>query len=169
MVIRVRITSYNVCYTKLLRIQTLQEYLGYCLINSTKAQSMLFLVGKGGEGKSRIGVVIEKLFGTACYFESMVALSKDKFLRGNLVGKTILVDDDMSFEGIKDTSFLKNLVTAETSVITSYSIHYTKLYDNYAFRYQKMGWAAAVSIVMFLLIFSISLVQTRLLRTEWEY
>ncbi|MFZ5819306.1 MAG: carbohydrate ABC transporter permease [Chloroflexota bacterium] len=40
---------------------------------------------------------------------------------------------------------------------------------NYAFRYQKMGWAAAVSIVMFLLVFSISLVQTRLLRAEWEY
>ena len=40
---------------------------------------------------------------------------------------------------------------------------------NYAFRYQKMGWAAAVSIVMFLLVFSISVVQTRLLRTEWEY
>jgi ABC-type sugar transport system permease subunit len=40
---------------------------------------------------------------------------------------------------------------------------------SYAFRYQKMGWAAAVSIVMFLLVFSISLVQSRLLRTEWEY
>lgn len=40
---------------------------------------------------------------------------------------------------------------------------------NYAFRYQKMGWAAAVSIVMFLMIFSLSVVQTRLLRTEWEY
>lgn len=40
---------------------------------------------------------------------------------------------------------------------------------NYAFRYQKMGWAAAVSIVMFLLVFSISIVQTRLLRTDWEY
>jgi len=40
---------------------------------------------------------------------------------------------------------------------------------NYAFRYQKMGWAAAVSIVMFLLILSISLIQTRLMRTEWEY
>lgn len=40
---------------------------------------------------------------------------------------------------------------------------------NYAFRYQKMGWAAAVSIVMFLIVFSISLVQTRLLRSEWEY
>jgi multiple sugar transport system permease protein len=40
---------------------------------------------------------------------------------------------------------------------------------NYAFRYQKMGWAAAVSIVMFLMVLSISVVQTRLLRTEWEY
>jgi multiple sugar transport system permease protein len=40
---------------------------------------------------------------------------------------------------------------------------------NYAFRYQKMGWAAAVSIVMFLVVFTISLVQTRLLRTNWEY
>ena len=40
---------------------------------------------------------------------------------------------------------------------------------SYAFRYQKMGWAAAVSIVMFLLVFTISVVQTRLLRTEWEY
>ena len=42
------------------------------------------------------------------------------------------------------------------------------IYD-YAFRYQKMGWAAAISIVMFLLIFSISLVQTKLIRSEWEY
>ncbi len=40
---------------------------------------------------------------------------------------------------------------------------------NYAFRYQKMGWAAAVSLVMFLMILSISIVQTRLMRTEWEY
>jgi len=39
----------------------------------------------------------------------------------------------------------------------------------YAFRYQKMGWAAAVSIVMFLLVFGISVAQTRLLRSEWEY
>ncbi len=40
---------------------------------------------------------------------------------------------------------------------------------NYAFRYQKMGWAAAVSIVMFLMILSISLLQNRLLNTELEY
>ena len=38
-----------------------------------------------------------------------------------------------------------------------------------AFRYQRMGWAAAVSVVLFLVVFAISRVQTRLLRSEWEY
>lgn len=42
------------------------------------------------------------------------------------------------------------------------------IYD-YAFRYQRMGWAAAVSLVMFLLVLSISLVQSKLISSEWEY
>ena len=40
---------------------------------------------------------------------------------------------------------------------------------SYAFRYQRMGWAAAVSLVLFLLVLSISLIQSRMLRAEWEY
>jgi ABC-type sugar transport system permease subunit len=32
-----------------------------------------------------------------------------------------------------------------------------------------MGWAAAVSLVLFLIVFLISRVQARLLRVEWEY
>lgn len=42
------------------------------------------------------------------------------------------------------------------------------IYEN-AFRFQRMGWAAAVSIVLFLVTFSVSLIQTRLLRSDWEY
>jgi len=38
-----------------------------------------------------------------------------------------------------------------------------------AFRYQRMGWAAAVSVVLFAVVFTISRVQSRLLRTNWEY
>ncbi len=38
-----------------------------------------------------------------------------------------------------------------------------------AFRYQRMGWAAAVSIVLFLLVLLISAMQNRLLRSDWEY
>ena len=46
-------------------ISTLQEYLGYCLIPSTKGQKMMLIVGKGGEGKSRIGLVLKRLMGDA--------------------------------------------------------------------------------------------------------
>jgi ABC-type sugar transport system permease subunit len=42
------------------------------------------------------------------------------------------------------------------------------IYEN-AFRYQRMGWAAAVSLVLFLIVFLISRVQARMLRVEWEY
>ena len=42
------------------------------------------------------------------------------------------------------------------------------IYQN-AFRYQRMGWAAAVSVVLFAVVFTISRVQARLLRTDWEY
>lgn len=37
-----------------------------------------------------------------------------------------------------------------------------------AFRYQRMGWAAAVSVVLFAIVLVISVVQTRLLRSSWE-
>ena len=40
---------------------------------------------------------------------------------------------------------------------------------NYAFRYQKMGWAAAVALIFFLLVLAISIIQSRFLRTQWEY
>ncbi|MEX0985400.1 MAG: sugar ABC transporter permease [Actinomycetota bacterium] len=42
------------------------------------------------------------------------------------------------------------------------------IYEN-AFRFQRMGWAAAVSLVLFLIVFLISRAQARLLRVEWEY
>jgi ABC-type sugar transport system permease subunit len=38
-----------------------------------------------------------------------------------------------------------------------------------AFRYQRMGWAAAVSFVLAIIVMLITIVQMRLLRTEWEY
>ncbi len=42
------------------------------------------------------------------------------------------------------------------------------IYDN-AFRFQRMGWASAISIVLFLLVMAISLVQSRMLDADWEY
>jgi ABC-type sugar transport system permease subunit len=42
------------------------------------------------------------------------------------------------------------------------------IYKN-AFRYQRMGWAAAESFVLFLIVMGVTLIQMRLLRTDWEY
>lgn len=42
------------------------------------------------------------------------------------------------------------------------------IYEN-AFRFQRMGWSAAVSVVLFLMVLSFSLIQSRMLRSEWEY
>ncbi len=38
-----------------------------------------------------------------------------------------------------------------------------------AFRYQNMGWAAAESFVLFLIVMTVTIIQMRLLRTDWEY
>ncbi|MGQ0602602.1 MAG: carbohydrate ABC transporter permease [Anaerolineales bacterium] len=42
------------------------------------------------------------------------------------------------------------------------------IYQN-AFRFQNMGWAAALAIVLLIIIGTITAIQFRLLRTEWEY
>lgn len=42
------------------------------------------------------------------------------------------------------------------------------IYEN-AFRYQNMGWAAAISMVLFLIILVITVIQFKVLRTDWEY
>jgi multiple sugar transport system permease protein len=42
------------------------------------------------------------------------------------------------------------------------------IYEN-AFRYQNMGWAAAISMVLFLIVLAFTVGQFRLLRTEWGY
>lgn len=42
------------------------------------------------------------------------------------------------------------------------------IYDN-AFRYQRMGWAAAISFVLFIVVMTVTVVQMRVLRTDWEY
>ena len=42
------------------------------------------------------------------------------------------------------------------------------IYEN-AFRYQAMGWAAAMSLILFAMVLIVTLVQFRVLRTDWEY
>ena len=57
----------------------MQEYMGYCLIPSTNAQQMLFLIGNGGEGKSRIGLVMHALLGINMNTGSVAKIDTSNF------------------------------------------------------------------------------------------
>lgn len=94
-------------------ILTLQEYLGYCLIPSTKGQKMLMLIGKGGEGKSRIGVVMNAIFGLNMNTTSIQKVENNRFARADLEGKLLMVDDDLDMNALTKTNYVKSIVTAE--------------------------------------------------------
>lgn len=93
-------------------ITTLQEYLGYCLIPSTKGQAMMFIIGNGGEGKSQIGIVLQEIFKSAMLTGSFQRIETDKFFRYNLKDKLLMLDDDMQLTALQTTGYIKNLVTA---------------------------------------------------------
>lgn len=94
-------------------IPTLQEFMGYCLIPCTKAQTMLLIIGKGGEGKSRIGVVLRHILGENMNTGSIKKLEVNRFCPADQEGKLLLLDDDMSIEGLPSTNVIKTIVTAE--------------------------------------------------------
>ncbi len=94
-------------------IITLQEYLGYCLIPTTKGQKMLMLIGKGGEGKSRIGAVMDSIFGVNMNTTSVQKVETSSFARADLERKLLMVDDDLDMNALEKTNYIKSIVTAE--------------------------------------------------------
>lgn len=94
-------------------ILTLQEFIGYCFIPSTKGQKMLMLTGKGGEGKSRIGVVLHALLGTNMKTGSVAKVETSNFARADLEHELLMLDDDMKLEALPQTNNIKAIITAE--------------------------------------------------------
>ena len=94
-------------------IPTLQEYLGYCLIPCTLGQKMLLITGKGGEGKSRIGVVMKAILGENQNLGSIAKVEKSPFARADLQHILLMVDDDLKMEALDQTNYLKSIITAE--------------------------------------------------------
>ncbi len=94
-------------------ILTLQEYLGYCLIPTNRGQVMMLLKGNGGEGKSRIGVVMQKMLGSNLKNGSIAKVERSPFARADLEHELLMVDDDMKLEALQSTHYLKSIITAE--------------------------------------------------------
>ena len=94
-------------------IVTLQEWLGYLLTPSTKAQKMLMLVGNGGEGKSRIGVLLKDIFKDGMATGNLQYLETNPFARAVLEKAYLFLDDDMKMEALTQTNMLKTIITNE--------------------------------------------------------
>ena len=74
---------------------------------------MMLLKGNGGEGKSRIGVVMQKMLGDNLKNGSIAKVERSPFARADLEHQLLMVDDDMKMEALKSTHYLKSLITAE--------------------------------------------------------
>lgn len=97
-------------------IPVIQEYLGYCLVPNTLAQTALFIIGDGGEGKSRITVLMEHIIGENSLVIGKFAGLQEKFSLVSLDKQMMFIDDDISLEALDDTSNFKKIVTAETAM-----------------------------------------------------
>lgn len=93
-------------------ISTLQEFIGYCLIPSNKGQRMMVIKGNGGEGKSQIGAVLGALLGSNMKDGSIGKISENRFARADLEHILLCVDDDIRLEALRQTNYVKSIVTA---------------------------------------------------------
>ncbi len=94
-------------------IITLQEFIGYCLIPCNKGQRMMVIKGNGGEGKSQIGAVLGAMFGSNMKDGSIGKISENRFARADLEHILLCVDDDMRMEALRQTNYVKSIVTAQ--------------------------------------------------------
>lgn len=98
-------------------VKTLQEYMGYCLVPNTYAQKALFIIGRGGEGKSVLGYVMSRLFGNNFIQGELHKLDTNRFMLASLENKLVFYDDDLQTAALTDTGTFKKLVTASVPVL----------------------------------------------------
>ena len=92
------------------RITTLESVL---LKYGSVRRMFLEIKGEGGEGKSQIGPVLARLFGCNMKDGSIAKISDNRFARADLEHIHLLVDDDMKMEVLKQTNYVKSIVTAQ--------------------------------------------------------
>ena len=111
-------------------VETLQEFTGYCMIPSNRADIMLYVVGPGEEGKTVFGTILTKMFGKSMATGSLHSLAKP-FGVAALENKLLFLDDDLSTKGFKETSTLKKVITCRDKI--QYEHKGRDAYNGYCF------------------------------------
>ncbi|MBQ2277782.1 MAG: DNA primase, partial [Clostridia bacterium] len=68
---------------------------------------------EGGEGNSRIGLVMRALLGENMNMGNLAKIEINQFARADLVHKLLLVDDDLPLEALPSTNYIKSIISAE--------------------------------------------------------
>jgi putative DNA primase/helicase len=74
---------------------------------------MMVIKGNGGEGKSQIGAVLNQMLGCNMKDGSIGKISENRFARADLEHILLCVDDDMRMEALRQTNYVKSIVTAQ--------------------------------------------------------
>lgn len=69
---------------------------------------MMIVIGKGGEGKLRIGRVLRALLDDSMNTGSIQKVEVDRFARADLEWKLLMLDDDMKLEALPQTNNIKS-------------------------------------------------------------
>ena len=95
-------------------IQTIFEYIGYCLVPDTRIQRALMCIGDGSNGKSKLLEAIGAFIGPDnSSSESLQELENDQYSKAELFGKLVNIFPDLASSAIYENSVFKMLVGDE--------------------------------------------------------
>jgi len=93
------------------KVDLFYEFLGWTIYNGDiNMKKMLFLLGKGNNGKSVLLTLINSLLGSSNYSSlKLKAIAEDQFAAADLFGKLANINGDLDSTDITETSLIKQL------------------------------------------------------------
>lgn len=90
------------------------DYLAYCLVPVMDLEKALFMLGPGGNGKSKLISMFQKFVGDAYSNIPIQSLEGNRFASSSIEGKLINTFADLPNEYMQDTSVFKGIVGRDT-------------------------------------------------------
>ncbi|WP_187645115.1 DNA primase family protein [Cupriavidus campinensis] len=96
------------------RIRFLRQWMGYLLIPDASLQKMLFLLGRGANGKSVLCKVIESMLGSENVSHAMLNRLGRPAVRVELAGKLANISPDLPAQALTADGYLKAIVAGDS-------------------------------------------------------
>ena len=113
-------------------IETIQEYIGFCIHRQYTYHKSMLLVGEGANGKSTLLETLRAMLGNENVSnEALQTLQTNRFAVGQLYGKLANIYADLPAAALKDTGFFK-MLTGNDTLSAEYKFRDRFTFKNYA-------------------------------------